>query len=235
MKKIVFVLLVVLMISVLALTVGAEEVGESSVEQEGMAVEQSASTDFDYSAIAKQFASYIQSEDAPEELIDSIIAIGEEMKEQKGREYTLRERVLQLVSSENVLKTVAALFMIIGSVLFFLIRQKMKNSGYDIEDTLLETKAVREALEKEKEARESGEEELKACRAELSELKTLLQNISQNVQKVGNGSIGVARMVKDVFLNSRTLDADGKSLMTHNFIEAVGELNGGQNEQQREV
>jgi hypothetical protein len=30
-------------------------------------------------------------------------------------------------------------------------------------------------------------------------------------------------MVKDVFLNSRTIDASGKSLLVHNYLEALGE------------
>lgn len=253
MKKIVCSLLVVLMmLGALALVVGAQDTEDVSLppaQQEADTEDDAAlpSTEqiaedtenviapIDYSAIAKQFISYIQSEAAPEELIDSIIAMGDEMSEMKENGYTFKERLLQLVSSENVLKTAAALFMLIGAILFFIIRKKLKNSGYDIEDTLLEARAANATLQKEKEEREKDSKEIKACRAEIAELKGLLEDILSGVKKVGNGSVGVAKMVKDVFLNSRTLDAEGKSLMTRNFLEAIGDLNGGQDEKRDEV
>jgi hypothetical protein len=40
---------------------------------------------------------------------------------------------------------------------------------------------------------------------------------------VSHATTAVAKMVKDVFLNSKTIDASGKALLVHNYIEAIGD------------
>ena len=193
----------------------------------------------DYALLAKQFVSYIQSGQAPEELVDSVIAMGEQMQQMKEDGYTLQERLLQLISPENLLTTATAAFLMVGAIVLFILRIKQKNNELDIGDILAAVSAIQKKQEGEsKDAATRQEASQQSQKEMLSLLQDILKRIEQNekeAKRAGNGSAAVAKMVKDVFLNSRTIDADGKQLMIRNYIEATGELNGGENEQQNET
>ncbi len=193
----------------------------------------------DYALLAKQFVSYIQSGQAPEELVDSVIAMGEQLEQMKEDGYTLQERLLQLVSPENLLTTATAAFLIVGAIVLFILRIKQKNNELDIGDILAAVAAIQKNQESEsKDATTRQEASQQAQEEMVALLKRVLASVKQNAnaaERAGNGSAAVAKMVKDVFLNSRTIDADGKQLMIRNYIEATGELNGGEDERQDET
>ena len=56
-----------------------------------------------------------------------------------------------------------------------------------------------------------------------------------DLDNVTKASQAVAKMVKDVFINSKTIDANAKSLLIHNYLEAVEALEVIADEQQAEI
>ena len=186
------------------------------------------SASIDYALLAKQLVTYIQSGEAPEELIDSVIAMGEQMQQMKEDGYTLQERLLQLISPENLLTTVTAAFLIVGAIVLFILRKRQKDNELDIGDILSAVAAIQT---KQGTDSETSEEMLSL----LKKMQQELEKNSKAAARAGSGSAAVAKMVKDVFLNSRTIDADGKQLMVRNYNEAVGKLSGGNDEQQNEA
>ena len=185
-------------------------------------------TSIDYALLAKQLVTYIQSGEAPEELIDSVIAMGEQMQQMKEDGYTLQERLLQLISPENLLTTATAAFLIVGAIVLFILRKRQKDNELDIGDILSAVAAIQT---KQGTDSETSEEMLSL----LKKMQRELEKNSKAAARAGSGSAAVAKMVKDVFLNSRTIDADGKQLMVRNYNEAVGKLSGGNDEQQNEA
>lgn len=234
MKKIICLFLVVLFALLLTVSTGAQAEIELPVDQ-ATEIAAEISEEIDYAAIAKQVVSYIQSGDAPQELIDALITMGEEMQTMKEDGYTFKERVLQLITSENILATATAFFLIVGAILLFLAKKYLRNSAYDSEDALAEVRSLKSELKDERERRERAEEKAKEKDAKIDQVLDLARQILSGVQNTGKGSIAVAKMTKDVFLNSRTIDAEGKALLTHNFLEAMEELNGGNDEKQDEI
>ena len=196
-------------------------------------------TSIDYALLAKQLVTYIQSGEAPEELIDSVIAMGEQMQQMKEDGYTLQERLLQLISPENLLTTATAAFLIVGAIVLFILRKRQKDNELDIGDILSAVAAIQKKQEGESEDATTRSNASKQSQEEMiALLKQVLISVEQNAnaaERAGNGSAAVAKMVKDVFLNSRTIDADGKQLMVRNYNEAVGKLSGGNDEQQNEA
>lgn len=235
MKRILFVMLVMALLLTLSVTVCAEtsdEVNPDPSESGTPAIEKGKN---DYSEVAKQFIGYIQSGEAPQELIDSIIVMGEEMQEMKEQGYTLQERLLQLISPDHILTTVGAVFLVVAGVVLFWVRGRLKSNGLDIEDTLAEVQELKKKLESKEAEQEKTEAVRAADREQLSRIETMLGKVLASSQNAGRGSTAVAKMVKDVFLNSRTIDADGKALLTHNYLEATGELNGEDYEHQEKA
>ena len=248
MKKIIFALFCILLLCSLVLCVAAEDAATGSVEdgqnEEEVTAEESTTSEgnvsdvegkIDYSEIAGQFFAYIQSGEAPEELLDAMILMGEQMQEMKEEGYTLKDRLLQLLSKENILTIASAAFMLIGGIFWFILRCKLKNIGYDSEDSLKFVKELNEAFSKEKEARENAEKKNEEYAAAMRRIEEKINSLDQSTQRAAKGALAVASMTKDVFLNSRTIDAEGKNLLTHNYVEAVGLLKGANDEQQSEV
>ena len=241
MKKVLSAFLIVLLVFVLALSAGAQTQEEVSPSATTVPAEQASdivaevAEEIDYSAIAKQVISYIQSGEAPQELIDAMIAMGEEMQTMKEDGYTFKERVLQLITAENILATATAFFLVVAGVILFLAKKHLRDNAYDAEDTLAEVRSLKTQLKEEHEKREAAERKAKEKDQKIDQMLELAQQILSSVQSASKGSIAVARMTKDVFLNSRTIDADGKALLTHNFLEAIEELSGGNDEKQDKV
>ena len=135
MKKILCVLLAVLLVLASVLAVSATAEVEAPQEGDGPSIdwetvideEKTDHSEVDYVLLARQFAAYIQSGEAPEELINSFITMGEEMQQMKEDGYTLKERLLQLIAPENLLTTCTALFLIVGAIILFVLKKKQMN------------------------------------------------------------------------------------------------------------
>lgn len=246
MKKILCVLLAIMLVLTLAFTANAtteiEEPtqGQASPSAEGELAANDGekpadSADVDYVLLARQFAAYIQSGEAPEELIDSFIAMGEEMRQMKEDGYTLKERLLQLIAPENLLTTCTALFMVAGAIILLVLKRKQKDNELDIGDILDAVGAIKK---KQNSDAESADERSTTSQQAQSEILNRLKKMEKTLASMKLGSEGaaaVAKMVKDVFLNSRTLDADGKQLMIRNYNEAIGLLDGDKDEKSNET
>ena len=73
---------------------------------------------------------------------------------------------------------------------------------------------------------------MKSILTEISEKSTVTK---KDMEQVSNSAVAVCNMVKDVFLNSKTLSADAKELMIHNYLKAFDSGKGteeAKNEQQ---
>lgn len=181
----------------------------------------------DYSTYIRYFLEYIKSGDAPQELVNAFITMGEEMKKMETEGYTFWERLAQLITPENILTFATALCLIIVSVVFLVWRRKNKSTELDINDILLLLDSISKKQTSNDEAKIG---ELK----EISEMKNNVARVLNMASLAANGSLAVAKMMKDVFLCSRTLDADGKALVIRNYVEAVEGLTGGNDEQSNE-
>lgn len=228
MKKFFCVFLVFMLVFALAILTSAESVATTTAGEGADSTDAVQSEKVDYGALARQFAEYIQSGEAPEELVDSMIAMGEEMKQMKEEGYTLKERLLQLVSPEHILTTATAFALVVCGIVMLILKKKQRNSELDINAICQSIAAI--LVNQENAAKESAEQKKKDA-SELEECRKQIEGIKGSVEHLGDGSLAVAKMVKDVFLSSRTLDADGKQLMVKNFNEATKLLNGGKDDQ----
>ena len=175
----------------------------------------------------QQFIDYVFSgAQGSTELIDKIIAMGEQFAEQKEAGYTFKERINQLITPDNMITTVSAAFLLVCGIALFIFKrwQKRSNIALHKDVTYLREKYDEEALENKK-----LKEEVIAQSNEIKELKELIMGLCErsdlrktDMKHVSHTAAAVAKMVKDVFLNSKTIDASGKALLVHNYMEAIG-------------
>jgi cell division protein FtsL len=245
MKKIFAIILTIIMLSTFALSMSAEG-GEPLVESETVmetveeAVEDTESqTDIiespethveaiDSEKYAQQFIDYVFSGAAGSgELMDKIIAMGEQFAEQKEAGYTFKERINQLITPENMITTISAAFLLICGIAMFIFKRWQKRSNMSLHNDIT---YLRKKYDKETEENKKLKEEVEELRSETKELHELIQSLCErsdlsksDMEHISHTATAVAKMVKDVFLNSRTIDASGKSLLVHNYLEALGE------------
>ncbi|MBQ8836454.1 MAG: hypothetical protein IJ002_03195 [Clostridia bacterium] len=229
MKKISVLILAVLMfMSLTGIFISAEDGAEVSYESETVT---EANSEYEDSAAledyAEEFFTYLLSgEDGAGELMDRIIAIGEQYRDAKEAGYTFKERIYQLLTPENIVTTVAAAFIFIIGIAFFIFRHYQK---LDIRAIHSDVSYLKKNLEEEREENKQLREIIERQDKHIEELtasnKLLTESTEKNksdTDRVSNMSAAVAKMVKDVFLNSKTIDASGKALLVHNYMEAVG-------------
>ena len=252
MKKLFSILLCAVIIFTLGLPVCAQDETVAVEEQENIPAESELTTEEapavtqsteNYDEYARQLAGYIFSgSESSAELMDKIIAIGNQYQESKEAGYTFSERIKQLLTPENIITTVAAGFLLVCGIAFFVIEQRRKNDRFRIYSYVseLESKYCDE-VESNKKLRAEVEAETK----EISEMKKLLIELSgkstvtkKEMEHVSHTATAVCDMVKDVFLNSKTLSADAKELMMHNYNKAFESEKSdkeNENEQQDEI
>lgn len=177
---------------------------------------------------AQQFIDYVFSgASGSTELMDKIIAMGEQFAEQKEAGYTFEERMKQLITPENMITTVAAAFLLICGIATFIFKKWQKKSNLIMHK---EISTLRDKYEKETEENKKLREAVGEQTAQVKELKGLIKGLCErsdisktDMDHVSHTATAVAKMVKDVFLNSKTIDASGKALLVHNYMEAIGE------------
>ncbi len=240
MKKFIFVLMAFALIFVGTVGVCAEEASvdaDSKITEQILtetqttseetapvetAPEETKSTD----EYAKTFVDYIFSGGAgSEELMDKIIAMGEQYQASKEAGYTFEERIAQMITTENITTLAAAGFLVICGIAFFVIEQKQKKDRHKIYSYVSELEqkysAEIESNTKLKDDIEKQRESIEEMKAILTALRDNSINSKDDMNKVAHANVAVAKMVKDVFLNSKTLDASAKALMVHNYMEVV--------------
>lgn len=176
---------------------------------------------------AEGFVQYIFSgEEGADELMNNIIAMGEQYKNAKEAGYTLEERIAQLVTPENIVTVVAAAFLIVCGLAFFVIERRRK---LDRLGTRSDVKTLKEQYLAEVASNTELKTRLEMQGSEISEIKALICELKDktdatnfDMSKVTVSATAVAKMVKDVFLNSKTIDASGKALLVHNYMEVIG-------------
>ena len=170
-------------------------------------------------SISDQLSSYL-SKDGATVLIDEIIAMGKQLEELEAQGYTFKERLVQLITPENVVTTAAAAFFIVGGLVLLFTRKRQMNTVDSLNESYL-----LESDENQKLREKVGEmsEELTQLRQEFKELKEKNTDNSKQMKEIASSSKAVADMVKDVFLCSKTINAEGKNLVVTNYLKAYGE------------
>lgn len=159
--------------------------------------------------------------------VDKLILLGERFAHMKEEGYTLEERLRQLITPENLLTTASAIVLVLSTVLLFIMKSRQRAATLR---TARSMEALKEAYDREAEENEALGAELTALREEQEAIHVLLMELCQStslghkdMKKTRDCALGVANMVKDVFLNARTLDHAGKDLMIRNYLAATGE------------
>lgn len=216
MKKIIFTFFaVILLLTVICVPVLATETGTAVIESQ------------DKNAAAQQFVQYIFSgEEGSEELMNKIIEMGDQYMLSKEQGYTLKERLLQMLTTENLVVLSASVFIVVCGIAFFVIETKRKKDRKA-------TVAYIARLEKKYNEEIASNADIRNAILEqsilisdmvgrLGELCEASEKNKLDLDNVTKANQSVAKMVKDVFLNSKTIDANAKSLLVHNYLEAVG-------------
>ena len=182
----------------------------------------------DIQKTAEQFIQYIFSGDeGADELMAKIAAIGEQYQQSKENGYTFQERLVQMFTTENLVVLSSAAFLVICGVAFFFIEAKRKKDRLITSAYIARLeKKYNEEVKSNKQMREAILEqstEIDAMKVQLCALCEASEANKLDLDKSTNANLAVAKMVKDVFLNSKTIDANAKSLLIHNYLEAVGD------------
>lgn len=200
---------------------------ETPAEETTETVEE-APAEIDFDQYAEKFVGYIFSNsEGSTELMDKIVAMCEQYQLSKEQGYTLEERLNQLLTPENIMTTVSAAFLVICGVTFFLFRRRQKLDTAKIHADLASwKKKYQEETESNRELRDNIQhqsDEIEKMKEMLTALSEKSDVSKQDMAHVEHTAVAVAKMVKDVFLNSKTIDASGKALLVHNYVEAIGE------------
>ena len=165
-----------------------------------------------------------------EDTVDKLIRLGEEFSAMKEQGYSFEERMAQLITPENLLTTASALVLVLSTVALFVMKSRQRAATVR---TAKSMEVLKEAYDTEAEKAEALREEVSALREEQVAIHALLQRLSEEsalgqkaLLSAKSCSLGVANMVKDVFLNSKSLDHAGKDLMIRNYLAATADKEG---------
>ncbi len=228
MKKFVIALLIALLAVFCSISAFAEETVVDDTEQVAAETQTDEQTEPSASRIyAEQLAEYVFSgADGSAELMDRIIAIGEQYKAAKEEGYSLEERIAQLVTPENIVTTVAAAFLALCGISFFVIEQRRKRDSRALCAYVSE---LERKYTDEIDSNAGLKVQIERQGEDIAEMKSVLCTLAEGAsvtkgeaERIAHSASAVADMVKDVFLNSKTLSADAKELMLHNYMKAFG-------------
>jgi hypothetical protein len=180
----------------------------------------------DTEELTEQFFKYIMSgEEGAAEVMDKIILLGEQYKAAKEEGYTFKDRMVQMFTTENLVTVSAAGFLVICGIAFFVIEAKRKK------DRIATGTYIARLEQKYNKEVESNLEMKKAIDAQALEIQSMKESLDQLCKDSADNHLdletetrciqAVATMIKDVFLNSKTIDANAKSLLIHNYLTAV--------------
>lgn len=182
----------------------------------------------DFEDYAEKFVDYLFSGAAGStDIMDKIIAMGSQYLEAKEQGYTFQERLAQLLTPDNIMATAAAVFLVVIGIAFFVFKHSQTvNSRI----TTAEIARLRELYEAEIATNTELRETIKKQHVVIDELKTAVAGLSDksditkaDMSHVNKLALATATMVKDVFMNSKTIDSSGKNLLLHDFNKALEE------------
>lgn len=203
-----------------SVTVDTEAVSDTTVVEniEGIGLE-------DY---AEYFVDYIFSGAAGStDIMDKIIEMGNQYLTAKEQGFTFKERINQLLTPDNIMATAAAIFLVVIGIAFFFFKHSQTIAT---RITNAEIARLRELYETEVASNADLRENIKKQNEVIDELKTAVAGLSDksditkaDMSHVNKLALATATMVKDVFMNSKTIDSSGKNLLLHDFNKAVEE------------
>lgn len=182
----------------------------------------------DFEDYAEKFVDYIFSGAAgSSEIMDKIIEMGAQYLEAKEQGFTFEQRISQLLTPDNIMATAAAAFLVVIGIAFFIFRHTQTASS---RLTMSEIARLRELYEEEVKTNGILRERVEIQSNTIDELKLSVKGLSEksdltktDMSHVNALALATATMVKDVFMNSKTIDASGKNLLLHDYTKALEE------------
>lgn len=182
----------------------------------------------DFEDYAEKFVDYIFSGAAGStEIMDKIIEMGAQYLEAKEQGYTFEERISQLVTPDNIMATAAAAFLVVIGIAFFIFRRTQMASS---RLTTAEIKSLKSLYEEEVKSNADLREYICKQNDVIDRLNETVSGLSEkseltkaDMNHVNKLTMATATMVKDVFMNSKTIDASGKNLLLHDYTKALEE------------
>ena len=117
--------------------------------------------------------------------------------------------------------------LVLSTVLLLIMKSRQRTAALR---TARSMEALKEAYDRDAEENAALAAELTALKEEQGAIHALLEKLCESsalgteaMKRTRDCSLGVANMVKDVFLNAKTLDHAGKDLMIRNYLAATGE------------
>ena len=210
---------------------------EAIEETEGIAEAESAVTaetesatkeTIDYEEYAEKFVDYVFSGAAgSSEIMDKMIEIGSQYLEAKEQGFTFQERMTQLLTPDNIMATAAATFLVVIGIAFFIFRRTQTASS---RLTTAEITRLGKLYEEEVNSNKDLREYIRNQNEVISKLNETVTNLSKksdltktDMEHVNKLALATATMVKDVFMNSKTIDSSGKNLLLHDYTKALEE------------
>lgn len=180
----------------------------------------------DYKEIADKVYAMIKDE-LPQGLAENIVKLMEQWDSTNGEDVTLADRLEEFFKPENIVTTVAMIFIVVIGITFFVLRKRQEVSIRSTNDDLL---LLKKDINTQKETGEAVKKDVSRTIAALekvykglSDLKEALNGNSESSEQARLAAVGVATMLKDIFQNSRTIDEAGKRMMNIDYLKAIGE------------
>lgn len=207
MKKfiIIFATIVVLTMLFCPSTAKAEGIEEEEKKEEILTEE----TGTDYDKLADKVYERIKDE-LPQGLSNNIEELLDSWKATEKEDATFTDRVKEFFDPDNIVNTVSMLFMVVAGVLLFYLKKKQ---GISIMNTDYDLIALKESSDKNNQI----------LAEEIEKLIKTIEQKADSSEKSRLASVGVANMLKDIFMNSRTIDEAGKKIMNLDYLKAIGE------------
>ena len=131
------------------------------------------------------------------------------------------------LTPDNIMATAAAAFLVVIGIAFFIFRRTQTASsrlttaeitrlGKLYEEEVNSNKDLREYIRNQNEVISNLNETV----TKLSKKSDLTKTDMEHVNKL---ALATATMVKDVFMNSKTIDSSGKNLLLHDYTKALEE------------
>ena len=160
-----------------------------------------------------------------EAMIDKFITLAEELRLLKESDLGLKERLIQLVNSENLSSTLGTIMSVICGFAIFIFRsiqKKDSNSNY------VQIASMKKELAEERELNKTLRADVDRLIGVIKENSDILSKINidttenrELVEIAKTATVATAKMVSDAFGHSRTIDSATKELLTHDYLAVL--------------
>ena len=166
----------------------------------------------------------------------------EDSEEREVEEITLKGRLLELLTPENLSSTLGSICTVVCSAAIFVFRRIQKK---DTEVNTLHIGYLKKELSAERESNKKLREDVDALIVALDNNTEILKKINLDTDEnkhmldsAKNATAATAKMVLEAFGHSRTIDSATKELITHEYLHIVNAENEdgeGESEQQNKI